>query len=101
MDDIDSLRSYNAFDVESKILKAYDSNFFKIWTLMFLYWIQKNLSHELLTLLLDNGLYFSNKKHMNLYFRSLRFWIFSKYSQAQFFYKKIGLFISNFFFKKN
>lgn len=101
LDDIDSLRSYNAFDVESKILKAYDSNFFKIWTLMFLYWIQKNLSHELLTLLLDNGLYFSNKKHMNLYFRSLRFWIFSKYSQAQFFYKKIGLFISNFFFKKN
>lgn len=101
LDDANRLKSLNGLEVDSKILKAYGSNFFKIWTLLFLYKIQKNLSYEILTLLLDNGLFFSSWKHLNIYFKSLRFWVFSKYSQTQFFYKKIGLFISNFFFKRN
>lgn len=99
LNDVNKYKSVSTATIDSKILKSFKSNFYQIWTLIFLYWIQKNLSHDLLCLLLDNGLFFSDWKHLSVYFKSFKFWIFNKYSQTQFFYKKIGLFISKFLFR--
>lgn len=100
IDTANNVKSSDIINIDSKILKSTNSNFFKFWTLLFLYWIQKNLSHELLILLINNGLFFSNRTHLNLYFKSFWIWIFDRYLQTQIFYKKIGLLVSNFFFKR-
>ena len=78
LNDVNKYKSVSTATIDSKILKSFKSNFYQIWTLIFLYWIQKNLSHDLLCLLLDNGLFFSDWKHLSVYFKSFKFWIFNK-----------------------
>jgi len=100
LDDIQPFNSLSVSNVDSKIIKYTNSNFFWIKKLLFLYWIQKNLSHDLMTLLLQNGLNFSNWKQLNIFFNSFWFWTFNRYLQMHTFYKDLGLIISKIFFRK-
>lgn len=94
-----SVFSSGKVDFDGNIKPPVTPKFLKFKQLYFVYWLQKSLNYDSFLVLLSSGLLFTTRIWLGIFYKSLWFWLFTRYDTTYRFYKWIGLYLGLFFLK--